>query len=183
MKNKADTLLSRNDCILLIVDMQEKLIPVIADHDRITGNVVTLTKFARIIGLPILFTEQEKLGSTLPVIKEEIKDFHPIVKIDFNAAKCPFFVTALKNTGRKQMIVAGIESHICIMQTVLHLIPEFTIHIISDAVSSRSPANVAVAIERMKMSGAIISSTETVIYELLGRAGTDEFKSVLPLVK
>jgi isochorismate hydrolase len=183
MQNKTDTLLTREDCLLLIIDVQEKLIPVIANHDRIVSNIIKLTQFASIINLPVLVVEQKKLGPTLALIKNEIHDFNPISKIDFDAAKCPAFLDALKKSGKKKLIIAGIESHICVTQTVIHLLPEYTIHVISDAISSRTMENCAIAIERLRSSGAIISSTEMIIYELLGRAGTNEYKTVLPLIK
>lgn len=183
MHDKTNSLLSRQDCLLLIIDMQEKLVPVIRAHELIVDNIVRLVKFAQITGLPVMVTEQEKLGQTIVSIRDEICSFHPILKIDFNAARCTVFITTLKNTGKKKLIVTGIESHICVMQTVIDLLPDYTIHVIADAVSSRTDENRAIALERMRSAGAVISSTEMVMYELLGRAGTDEFKSVLPLVK
>ncbi|HAV10278.1 MAG TPA: hypothetical protein DCX22_01485 [Dehalococcoidia bacterium] len=183
MQNKPDSLITRDDCILLIIDTQERLVPAVIDRDRIVSNIIKLIRFANIIGLPVLVIEQKKLGPTFTPIKNELRDFNPISKTEFDAAKCPAFLAALKKSGKKKLIVTGMESHICITQTVIHLLPKYTIHVISDAISARTIDNCTVAIERLRSSGAIVSSTEMIIYELMERAGTDEFEAVLPLIK
>lgn len=176
-------LLLRGDAVLVIIDVQERLLPVIHDGEKVVKNIVTLLRFARIIDLPVLVTEQEKLGPTVTEVREELPLFDPITKIEFDAAKCTRFVERLKQLQRNSLVVAGVESHICITQTVLHLLPNYRVHVVSNAVSSRSPDDWNIALRRMRQSGAVISSTEMVIYELLERAGTEEFRAALHLVK
>ncbi|MBU4173434.1 MAG: hydrolase [Actinobacteria bacterium] len=176
-------LLVGGDTVLVVVDMQEKLLPVIHEEAKIIENVVKLVRFAGIIDLPILVTEQEKLGRTIEEIRSGISGFSPITKIDFDACRCSEFVGALERLSRSTVIITGIESHVCVTQTALHLLEDAKVHVISDAVSSRTPENREVAIRRMRRSGAVISSTEMAIFELLGKAGTPEFKETLSIVK
>jgi len=179
----AGELLVRGDTVLVVVDMQEKLLPVIHEEAKILDNVVKLVRFAGIIDLPILVTEQEKLGPTLEAVRSEIPGFSPITKIDFDACRCPGFLGALERLNRSTVLITGIESHVCVTQTVLHLLPEVRVHVVSDAVSSRTRENRDVAIWRMSRSGAVISSTEMAIFELLVKAGTQEFRETLGIVK
>jgi len=176
-------LIRREDSILIAIDVQERLMPVIAEKEKVIGNVVRLLRFAEIIGLPIILTEQEKLGNTLPEILEAAQDLSPIRKLDFNCFGCQEFVEEVRRIGRKTLILSGVESHICVAQTALGAVPNYTVHVVSDATSSRTQENWRVALERMRQVGVVITSTEMVIYELLRRAGTDEFRAVLPLVK
>lgn len=184
MAKKIESLLmSRSDAVLCVIDMQEKLLPVIHSKDKIISNTVRLIRFAKIIGLPILLTEQEKLGATVPEIVSEIPNPDPMKKFEFSAVRHAGFLERVKQLRRKSLILTGIETHICIAQTALHLLPNYTVHVISDAVSSRSPDDWNIALWRMRRHGVVISSTEMVIFELMEEAGTDEFKAVLPLVK
>lgn len=183
VSREAQGLITRDNCVLVIIDVQEKLIPVISNKERVVENIVRLASFARIIGMPVILTEQTRLGPTLLEAKKELSHVQPINKIHFNCFFCKEFSDEIEKTGRKTLIVAGVEAHICVAQTALYALPDFNVHIISDAVSSRTPENRHVALERMRGAGAIISSTEMFIYELLRGAGTDEFKAVLQLVK
>lgn len=179
----AQNLITREDSVLIVIDVQEKLMPVIANREKVIDNIIRLLKFAQIIGLPVILTEQQNLGPTVPEIKNEIPDSQPISKIVFNCFFCDDFVNHIPQMGRKTLILTGVETHICVAQTALHALPNFTVHVVSDAVSSRTTDNWNVGIERMRQSGAIITSTEMVIFELLQRAGTDEFRETLNLVK
>jgi nicotinamidase-related amidase len=176
-------LLVRNDSVLVVIDVQEKLMPVIADGVKLIDNIITLLKFSQIIKLPVILTEQDKLGATIAEVRSEILNFNPISKIVFDGFLCDEFVEHLSQMERKTLILAGVEAHICIAQTALHALHHFKVHVVGDAVSSRTLENRNLALERMRQSGAVISSTETVIYELLQRAGTDEFRAALKLVK
>ena len=179
----AANLITREDSVLVVIDVQEKLMPVIAEKDKVIDNLVRLLKFAQIIGLPLILTEQEKLGNTLPEILQAAQDLSPIRKLDFNCFGCQEFVEEVGRMGRKTLILTGVESHICVAQTALGAVPNYTVHVVSDTTSSRTQENWRVALERMRQAGVVITSTEMVIYELLQRAGTDEFRTVLPLVK
>lgn len=176
-------LISREDSVLVIIDVQEKLMPVIPNHQQVIDNTIRLLKFARVIGLPVILTEQDKLGPTLPEVKKEIPGVDPIVKTSFNCFYCPAFSEQVKKPGRNTLILAGVENHVCVAQTALHALPNFNVHVVSDAVSSRTPENRGVGMERMRQFGTVITSTEMLIFELLKEAGTEEFKKVLPLVK
>jgi nicotinamidase-related amidase len=176
-------LVERDDCTLVIIDIQEKLLAVMNDRDQVLENAIKLTRFANIVGLPVLVTEQEKLGPTVPALADEIKGFNPIMKLDFDAYQVPRFVKSLVDLDRETVVLAGIESHICVTQTALSLLPLFDVHVISDAVSSRTEQNRQVALDRMRFNGATISSTEMFMYEVLKKAGTDEFKATLKLIK
>jgi len=176
-------LIAREDSVLVVVDVQEKLMPVIAEKEKATDNLVRLLKFAQIIGLPLILTEQEKLGNTLPEIFEAAQLISPIRKLDFNCFSCQEFADQVRRLGRKTLILAGVEAHICVAQTALGALPDYNVHVVSDATSSRSRDNWKVALKRMHQAGVVITSTEMVIYELLQRAGTEEFRAALPLVK
>ncbi len=179
----AGKLINPDDCVLVVIDIQGKLLNVINDKDDVLDNAIKLAKFAGIVGMPVVVTEQEKLGPTVPDLSDEIAGFSPIMKLEFDAAKRPEFLEALSRLGKKTVVICGIESHICVTQTVLHLLPDYSVHVISDACGSRALENKNVALGRMRDAGAVISSTEMVIYEILEVAGTDEFKQSLQLIK
>lgn len=176
-------LITRDDSILAVIDVQEKLMPVIARRERVIDNVVRLLKFSRIIGLPVIMTEQEKLGATLSGIKEVIPDVRPIRKLVFDCFSSDEFAGEVDRRGRNTLLLTGVETHICVAQTALHALPRFRVHVVSDATSSRTPDNWNVGLERMRQAGAVITSTEMLIFELLQEANTDEFRATLPLVK
>ncbi len=176
-------ILRTDDALLVILDMQARLLPVIAGKERIVENALKLVKFARIIGLPILFTEQQNLGETIAELRVELKDIEPFIKLEFDCFESSAFTDRLDQLKRKTIIIIGVEAHICVAQTALHALSHYAVHVVSDAVSARSPHNWEVAIERMRHNGVVVTSTEMVIYELLGRAGTAEFREALKLVK
>jgi nicotinamidase-related amidase len=176
-------LIGRQDSVLVVIDVQEKLMPFITGRDKVADNVVRLLKFSDILGLPVILTEQKKLGDTLPELLEARSGLQPIRKLDFDCFGCEEFVQELHKVGRNTLILCGVETHICVAQTALHAAPDYTVHVVSDATSSRTEENWKVGLERMRQAGVVITSTEMVIYELLKRAGTDEFRAVLPLVK
>jgi len=182
-QSSGNILLGKNDPLLVIIDMQERLIPVIANKEMVIENIVRLAKFSRIIGLPVVLTEQQNLGDTLPEIREELKDIVPIAKLEFDCFGSDAFTERVRKQERNTLIIAGIEAHICVAQTALHAYPDYAVHVVSDAVSSRSLHNRDVALHRMRQQGITVTSTEMVIYELLGKAGTDTFSEVLKLVK
>ena len=175
--------LRRDDAVLVVIDMQERLLPVMADRERVVENALKLVKFARIIGLPILFTEQQNLGETIAELRVELKDIEPLIKLEFDCFESPAFTDRLSQLKRNTLIIFGIEAHICVAQTALHALSHYKVQVVSDAVSSRSPHNREVALQRLRQAGNIVTSTEMVIYELLGRAGTAEFREALKLVK
>jgi len=183
LKCNPGSLLRREEVALVVIDVQDRLLPTIAEGDRVVANIVKLVRFFRLLNLPTIVTEQVKLGTTVPEIRAELPDVEPVVKSDFSCFGCEDFAETLRGLGRNALALTGIESHICVAQTALRALPEYSVHVVSDAISSRSPQNVAVAVKRMLQAGATITSTEMLIYELLQRAGTDEFRAALKLVK
>jgi len=176
-------LLKGDDVLLLVIDMQERLLPAIAEKERVIENTLKLVKFARIIGVPILLTEQQNLGETTPEIRAELGALQPIIKLEFDCFESRAFAERIRHLNRNTLIIAGIEAHICVAQTALHARARYAAQVVSDAVSSRSRHNGEVALDRMRQAGVTITSAEMVIYELLGKAGTEEFREALKLVK
>lgn len=172
-----------NDCVFLIIDVQDRLIETISEHDKIVLNILDLIKAAEVLGVPVLATEQEKLGETVAEIKTLLSG--PVFrKLIFSCCGSKEFMTRLKQTGKRTVIVCGIETHICVVQTVLDLINRhYRVLVVKDATSSHAAIDKETAMERMKGSGATITTTEAVIYELTERAGTEEFRKILEIIK
>ena len=178
--------LSIQNSILVIVDMQERIIPKIFDQHIVISNVITLIKSARILNIPIIVTEQypKGLGSTIPEIKDLIVPWQPIEKICFSCFGNGDFLKKLKELKRDNIILCGIESHVCIMQTALDgLKSEYSVFFVKDAISSRTENNRKTGFERMSQAGAIPVSTEMAMFELLREAGTDKFKQMVGMIK
>ncbi|MEW6264375.1 MAG: hydrolase [Thermodesulfobacteriota bacterium] len=176
-------LIEVDDSALIMIDLQEKLWAVMAEKERVRDNAVRLAKFAQIVKLPVVLTEQENLGSTLSEIDAEGTGAPKIGKICFDCFGEPAFVNRLESLRRRVLILAGIEAHICVLQTALSALDKYQVHVVADACGSRGPHNHELALDRLRQSGAVITTTETVIYELLRRAGTPEFRAALKLVK
>lgn len=178
-------LCSKDDTRLLIVDMQEKFVPVIDEIDRVTTNCVKLLEGAKLLGIPISATEQypKGLGVTIPEIAEHLESVPE--KLEFSCLNSlDWAAPDADNEGRSRVIVAGIETHVCIQQTTLDLLAMgFRVYIPADAVSSRKPFDREVALQRMADSGAVISTTESLLFELCQTAEAAEFKEISRLVK
>jgi nicotinamidase-related amidase len=173
------SILTRKNTALVVVDMQEKLLPYVIDKEKVVENVQMLIKFADIMAIPIILTEHypKGLGTTL-------KNYAPMEKVIFSCCGAEGFISKLKELGIKRIMMAGIESHICVEQTTLDVMHAgFEVHVIADAISSRTKENKKIGIKKMKQFGAIVSSTEMAMYEIMERADTKEFKEVLKLVK
>jgi len=173
--------LNRADCCLLIVDVQTRILPEMWESQRIERNIAMLAQMARRLQIPILLSEQnpEKLGHTVSSIQEAIGPHSPVSKMRFSA-----FEAIKPNLSRPQVLLCGLESHICVGQTALDLLDDGRdVFAVYDAISSRQNWNRQIGWERMKGAGAIPSSTEAALYELLGEAGTDDFRAMLALVK
>jgi nicotinamidase-related amidase len=171
------------DTVLVIIDVQEKLMAVMSDKDKVLANVARLAAFSQIMGIPVIVTEQENLGSTLPEVRSILPHIHPIPKIHFDCFHAPEFASLVDVLGRGTLVLTGAEAHICVAQTAIHGLERFSVHVVADAVASRAPENCRLSLDRLRQAGAVVTSTEMFMYELLKRAGTDEFKRVLQLVK
>jgi len=175
--------LNREDCLLLVIDIQERLMPVICNNEEVFRNANRLIKGMEILGVPVIVTEQypNGLGSTCKEI--ELTDGLKVLeKITFSCFQNDNIKDSLH--GKKQIIICGVEAHICVLKTALDLLDEgYEVHLIADAISSRTLENKAIAVERMKQSGAFIASAEMILFQLLDKAGTDEFKLISKLIK
>ncbi|KWT76398.1 hydrolase [Candidatus Magnetominusculus xianensis] len=177
---------SAHDSVILVVDIQERLAAVMSEKDSITANTLHVIELAKLIKIPICLTEQypKGLGRTIPEISDAIPDFKPFEKMTFSACAEEGFLESFRQYGRNKVILCGIETHICILQTCLGLIAEgYGVHVVSDCVSSRTQTNKAIGIGLMHEAGAVITSTETVVFQMLARAGTDEFKIMSKRIK
>ncbi len=176
----------QNQTTAVIVDIQERLFPFIHEHDTLAENTVKLLKGLIILDIPILATQQytKGLGPTISQISEVFKDFEVIEKLTFSCYGESNFVKALKNSGKKYVLLMGIEAHICVLQTALDLLENgFQPVLVEDCVSSRNPNDKMVAIERLRSEGAIITTLESVLFEMCVVAGSDQFKAISKLVK
>jgi nicotinamidase-related amidase len=167
---------------LVVIDVQEAFRKAVPEFEDVARATSTMIRGAEAVGIPILVTEQypKGLGGTVPEVAESLPaGVQPIEKLCFSAPEAEGFELA----GRDQAIVCGIETHVCVNQTVLDLLDQgLEVHVVADAVGSRFPENKRVGLDKAERGGAVISSVETALFELVGRAGTDEFKQVQKLV-
>ena len=180
--------LEADRCTLLVVDIQEKLLPPIFQKEQLIGNSQLLIRLAGILKLPPLMTTQyaKGLGATVPEIASLLPETHAIDKQMFSCFGSDVFCSLLKRLpgNRNTVLLCGMESHICVTQTALAAVREgYIVHVASDAVSSRTEWNWKIGLERMRAAGAVISSTEMIIYELLRSSGAPAFKELLPYLK
>ena len=173
----------KEDCALIVIDFQERLAPHISGIDNIVKNSRKLIKACKIFGIPIIVTEQRKLGNTIKEIKE-LLDSEPIQKITFSCVREETFKEKIKNLNKNIFILIGIEAHICILQTALDLIREgYTVYVPFDCVGSRNDFDKEVALQRMIKEGVIPATAESIIFEMLQTAEAEEFKDILKIVK
>jgi nicotinamidase-related amidase len=178
--------LTRAKAGLVVVDVQERLLPAIFERQRVVRNTVRLIQGAAILQVPIFATEQYRkgLGPTVPEVASAILGFAPMEKLVFSACGAAGFLKALKEKRVSEVILCGIEAHVCVSQTCLDLLGEgYRVFVVADAVSSRTQENYRFGLDRMGAAGAVIVSAEMALFELLERAGTEEFKQIQNLVK
>ena len=179
-------LLERENTGLLVVDVQEKLMPVMKRKQCVIDNIIRLLHLSKLFNLPVILTEHylKWLGPTIPEIIEYLPVYEPIPKLHFNCCDVDAFNKRLDSENLTNIIVTGVESHICIFQTCVSIIKKgYQVHVPQDAVDSRTDENWRVGIELIKKAGALVSSTETIIYQILKKAGTKEFKKMLKLIR
>ena len=172
--------------VLVVVDVQGKLAYLMQDQVRLFHNIQAVIKTAQILGIPVLWTEQvpEKIGDTVPEIAQLLKGRTPIRKTTFSCFKEKQFATAIKKLKRKQVVVVGIETHVCVYQTAADLIEHgFEVQVVADAVSSRSAENKAMGLDRIRQVGVGVTGTETIATELLQNAEGEKFRAILSLIK
>lgn len=179
-------MINTNNSILHIIDAQERLFDVMHNKDFLRQNMTRFLKGIRILGIPVLWMEQypKGLGPTIRDLREELKDQEPMEKMCFSSCGHPDFLMDLHLTGRRQVLIMGIEAHVCVYQTVRDLIANgFRVHIVADAVSSRTPENHQMALKIMESCGARLTTVEMALFELLEKSSTDEFRQISKLVK
>lgn len=179
-------LLSRDRTAVLIVDVQEKLLGEVFGRELALKRATTLAKAATILKLPVIVTEQNPkvFGATAKAIREALGGVKPVEKMVFSCLGVDAVRDALAKLDRPQLVVFGCETHICVAQTALDAVAAgLDVHGAFDACAARTEANHLIGIEKMKAGGVIPGSTETVLYDLLERAGTDDFRAILPLLK
>ncbi|MCE5336937.1 MAG: isochorismatase family protein [Desulfobacteraceae bacterium] len=184
--NDSLRLLNRDDCVLLLVDLQKSLLDFCVDAGRLPMNAAALVEIAQIMDIPVVLTAQneEKLGGVLPELTEKTPHTKVLPKVEFNCFDNEVISAVVWKTGRKTLLLAGIEAHICIFQTGAGALREgYRVHVAADAVSSRASFDVQTGLARLSSAGAVISSSEMMIYELLRRAGNKEFRNALPRLK
>jgi isochorismate hydrolase len=179
--------LDRADALLLIIDVQDRLVTAMPQEGlaQLQKNASVLIRAARRLELPVVATEQypKGLGRTVPALRELLSDT-PMEKVEFSCGASKPIARHILATGRRQIIVAGMEAHVCVFQTVRDLLRGgFAVFVAQDAVLSRTEANREVGLRLCEKSGATLTSTETVLFDLLGVAGTAEFKELAPLIK
>ncbi len=174
--------LERERAALVVVDMQEAFRPAVQDFEQVATETAKLIDGARALGLPIVLTEQypKGLGHTVPEVADHLDGVEPVEKVCFSGARADGFDLG----DRDQAVLCGIEAHVCVSQTAHDLLERgVEVHVARDAVTSRTAANRDVGLHKMEQSGAILTSVETALFELVGAAGSDEFKQVQRLVK
>ena len=179
--------LDRGNALLLVVDVQERLASAMPQDAlaRLEKNAAVLIRAAQRLDLPVVTTEQypKGLGRTVPALRD-LLEAPPLEKMEFSCGASKAIARHILDTGRKQVIVAGMESHVCVFQTVRDLLRGgFSVFLAEDAVISRTEANRAVGLHLCERAGAALTSTEAVLFDLLGVAGTPEFKELAPLIK
>lgn len=175
----------REHTALLVIDVQERLMPVIYESEKIFANVNKLLRGAEILSLETIITEQypKGLGNTCKEVQLP-ENPNIIEKVCFSCMLSEPVNEQLKLTNIKDIIVCGVESHICVLKTTLDALKAgYNVHVVADAVSSRTAENKQLALERMRQSGAFIASTEMILFMLLEQAGTDDFKAISKLIK
>lgn len=179
---------NEKDAVLLVVDVQERLAPAMEPelYGRLIENLKRFGAARSVLDLSVVVTEQypKGLGHTVAPLQDAFAGVTPLEKIAFSAMGDEGIAKTLESIGRQSVVVAGMETHICVYQTVRDLVDAgFSVHVLSDAVASRTRDNYSIGLALMEKTGAAISSTETVLFDLLGRAGTDAFRAISKLVR
>ena len=171
---------------LVVVDVQGKLATLMHEREELYRNLQILIKSARVLGLPVYWLEQypEGLGPTVPEVAGLLSDLEPLPKVCFSGCGQGEFLGQVRSGGRHQLLICGIEAHICVYQTTRDLLAEgFRVEVVADAVSSRTARNRDLGLARMARLGAEITSVEMALFEMLRVAGTPQFKEIARLVR
>lgn len=174
------------DSLLAVIDIQDRLASVMQRKDEVVKNCLHLIELATMKNIPVVVTEQypKGLGRTVAEIQAALPAYRPVEKNAFNCCDEPSFLRELRSSGRRKVFLTGMETHICVLQTCIGLLKKgFTTHVVQDAVCSRTQENWSVGLGFMRDAGAVITCTETVLFQLLRVAGTEEFKKISQRIK
>ncbi len=172
------------DPTVVVIDFQERLAPHVVDIDYIAKNLVKLIKFCKLMDIPVVVTEQIKLGSTVKELRDVLGEFEPIRKISFSCCKNEEFFKVLGELKRREIVLTGLETHICVLQTALDLLKlGYEVYLAVDCTGSRKKLDRDVAIQRMAFEGVKLTTAETFIYEQTVSADMELFKEILDIVK
>lgn len=178
--------LEKSEAVLVIVDIQERLAAVMGERKKVIDNCLHLIELSKLLDIPVILNEQypKGLGPTVSEIRDALQPYEPLEKLTFSCCKGPAFPERLAAAGRKKIILVGMETHVCVLQTCIGLLAAgYEVHAVSDAICSRTSENFRTAIEFMRDAGAVITCTETVLFQLLDKAGTEEFKIISKRIK
>lgn len=178
--------LKKEGCVLVVVDIQEKLLPAIHEFASVLDRSVKMVTAAKALSVPILFTQQysKGLGATHLALTELLPEISHLEKTTFNCFGAPGFDKMLEKLDAKTLVLIGIETHICVCQTALEgLRRGYDVHVVADAVGSRTTANRSIGLDRIRQAGGVITATELTIYEWVERSDSADFKLILPLLK
>ncbi len=179
-------LMKADAAALLVIDVQERLAPVVVNHEQVIDNTQILMKAAVRLAVPVLISEQypKGLGPTVAEIAALAPANAVIAKVDFSCMGESVYARRFKELGRRQAVIAGIEAHVCVLQTAMNLLADnYQVFIVADAVSSRDSRSAEAAMVRLQAAGAVIVTTEMAVFEWLERAGTPAFKELSALIK
>lgn len=179
-------ILNKDNSILVIVDIQDKLAVVMSQKEKVTNNCLHLIEAAKLLNIPVIVTEQypKGLGPTVNEIKEALPRYEPLEKVTFDCCKRDGFLQKIASLRKTHIILTGMETHVCILQTCLGLLDKgYFVHLVSDAVCSRKKDDYKTGRKMMHDAGAVITCTETVLFQLLEKAGTQEFKAISKRIK
>lgn len=179
-------LIERDRSCLLVIDVQEKLAPAVAEPAAVIRNIAMLMRAAARLGVPVVVSEQypQGLGPTIAELRTLAPESVPVPKLNFSCAADPVIQRRLRDTQRSLIVIAGMEAHVCVLQSALGFrgAGHETV-VVADAVASRAPANREAALQRLRENGVEVVTTEMVVFEWLGQAGTPEFKELSRLIK
>lgn len=179
-------MLNQEKSCLVLIDVQEKLTAVMEESERMVGNCSVLLQIARAMEIPILWCQQypKAIGPTVALLREHLEGINPMDKMCFSCSGAEGFTAVIERLGIETAILCGIESHVCVFQTAMELLQKgLYVHVIADAVASRTAANKQIGLRRMEAAGAVISSTEMLLFELLRTAEHPQFKKLSKLIR
>lgn len=178
--------LDKDNTALVIIDIQERLASVMKVKETVIQNCLHLIELSKTYSIPIVLTEQypKGLGQTVEEIRKALPEYKPLEKMTFSCCEEQSFLDEIKKLNKRTIIIAGMETHVCVLQTCISLLKKgYSVHVVKDAVSSRAKENWKAGIEFMRDAGAVITCTEIVLFQILKIAGTEEFKAISRRIK